>query len=77
MPTPTPIATLSLLPPLPPMPAAKVVTEPNEAEVVVVASVVDGNGMAEGVVVDKERDVGDVVDEGDVEVEVDGPLMLK
>jgi hypothetical protein len=77
MPTPTPIATLSLLPPLPPMPAAEVVAAPNEAEVVVVARVVDGNDMVKGVVVDKERDVGDVVDEGDMEVEVDGSLMLK
>lgn len=77
MPTPTPIATLSLLPPLPPMPAAEVVAAPNEAEVVVVARAVDGNDMVKGVVVDKERDVGDVVGEGDMEVEVDGSLMLK
>jgi hypothetical protein len=67
MPTPTPIATLSLLPPLPPVPAAEVV-----------ATVVDGDDMVkEGVVADKERDVSDVVDEGDVEVEVDESLMLK
>lgn len=78
MPTPTPIATLLLLllPPLPPLPAAEVVAAPNEAEVVVVARVVDGNDMVKGVV-DKERDVGDVVDEGDIEVEVDWSLMLK
>lgn len=59
------------------MPAAEVVAAPNEAEVVVVARMVDGNDMGKGVVVDKERDVGDVVDEGDMEVEVDGSLMLK
>jgi hypothetical protein len=59
------------------VPAAKVVAAPNEAEVVAVASVVDGNDMVKGVVVDKERGAGDVVDEGDGEVEVDGPLMLK
>jgi hypothetical protein len=74
MPTPTPIATLLLLSPVA---AAEVVAAPNEAEVVVVARVVDGNDMVKGVVVDKERDVGDVVDEGDMEVEVDGSLMLK
>lgn len=50
---------------------------PNGAEVVVVARVVDGNDMAKGVGVDEERDVGDVVDEGNMEVEADGSLMLK
>jgi hypothetical protein len=77
MPTLTPIATLLLLPPLPSVSAAEVVAAPNEAEVVVVARMVDGNDMGKGVVVDKERDVGDVADEGDMEVEVDGSLMLK
>jgi hypothetical protein len=77
MPTPTPIATLLLLPPLPPVPAAEVAAAPNEAEVVVVTSVVGGKEMVKGVVVDKGRDVGDVVGEGDVEIEVDGSLMLK
>jgi hypothetical protein len=78
MPTPTPIATLSLLPPVPPMPGpAEVVVVPNGAEVVVVARVVDGNDMAKGVGVDEERDVGDVVDEGNMEVEADESLMLK
>jgi hypothetical protein len=78
MPTPTPIATLSQLPPVPPVPAAaEVVAAPNGAKVVVVARVVDENDMGKGVVVDEERDVGDVVDEGNMEVEVDGSLMLK
>ena len=77
MPTPAPIATLLLLPLLLSVPAVEVVAAPNEAEVVAVASVVDGNDMVKGVVVDKERGAGDVVDEGDGEVEVDGPLMLK
>ena len=56
---------------------AGVVAVPNGAEVVVVARVVDGNDMAKGVGVDEERDVGDVVDEGNMEVEADGSLMLK
>jgi len=56
---------------------AEVVAVPNGAEVVVVARVVDGNDMAKGVGVDEERDVGDVVDEGNMEVEADGSLMLK
>jgi hypothetical protein len=77
MPTPTPIATLLLLSPLSPVPTPEVVAASNEAEVVAVACVVDGNDKVKGVVVDKERDVGDVVNEGDVEVEVDGSLMLK
>lgn len=77
-PTPAPIATLLLLPPLPLVPPAEVVAAPNEAEVVIVASVVDGDGVVkEGVIVDKERCVGTVVDEGGVGVEVDGSVMLK
>jgi hypothetical protein len=56
---------------------AEVVVVPNGAEVVVVARVVDGNDMAKGVGVDEERDVGDVVDEGNMEVEADESLMLK
>ena len=48
------------------------------AEVVIVPSVVDGDDVVkEGVIVDKERGVGTVVDEGGVEVEVDGSVMLK
>lgn len=74
---PTPIATLLLLPLLSLVSLAEVVAAPNKGEVVVVASVVDRDGMGKGVVVDKERDVGAVVDEGDAEVEVDGLLMLK
>ena len=77
MPMPTPIATLLLLPLLSLVPPTEVVAAPNEGEVVVVASVVDRGGMVKGVVVDKKRVVGAVADEGDVEVEVDGSLMLK
>jgi hypothetical protein len=69
MPTPAPIATLLLLPLLPLVPPV---------EVVIVASVVDGDDVGkEGVIVDKERGVGTVVDEGGVEVEVDESVMLK
>jgi hypothetical protein len=69
---------LLLLPPLSLVPAAEVVAAPNEAEVVIVASVVDRGDMVKvGFIVDKERAVGAVVDEGGVEVEVDGPVMLK
>ena len=78
MPTPTPTATLSLPPSLLPVSAAEVVAAPSKADVVVAAGVVDGDDMAkEGVVVDKVRYVGDVVDEGDVEIEVDRSLILK
>ena len=56
----------------------EVVAAPNEAEVVIVASVVDRDDMVkEGVIVDKERGVDAVVNEGGVEVEVDGSVMLK
>jgi hypothetical protein len=58
--------------------ATEVIAVPNEAEVVVVASVVGRDDMVkEGVVVDREGDVDTVVDEGKVEVEVNGSLMLK
>jgi hypothetical protein len=78
MPTPAPIATLLLLPLLLSVPAVDVVAAPNEAEVVIVASVVDRDDMVkEGVIVDKERGVDAVVNEGGVEVEVDGSVMLK
>lgn len=78
MPTPAPIATLLLLLPLPPVPTAEVVAAPNEAEAVIVASVVDRDDMVKkGVIVDTERGMGAVVNEGGVEVEVDGSLMLK
>ena len=56
----------------------EVVAAPNEAEVVIVASVVDRDDMVkEGVIVDKERGVDAVVNEGGVKVEVDGSVMLK
>jgi flagella basal body P-ring formation protein FlgA len=56
----------------------EVVAAPNEAEVVIVASVVDRDDMVkEGVIVDKEKGVDAVVSEGGVEVEVDGSVMLK
>src|SRR5579871_6300581 len=68
MPTPAPIATLLLLPLLLPVPAAEVVAAPNEAEVVLVVSVVERDDMVkEGVIVDKEKGVGAVVDEVGVE----------